>query len=121
LPSLNHEKVDRSSENHSERDISESNTPLEDCDLDEESKQMLEDAPKASAKQREKMIQRYATKHNIQGFEVGDNVSVQVPRKARPAKALPRLFCRVIAKPHLRPLPSAYRRQRSLATYRVLL
>jgi hypothetical protein len=100
LPSSNNEKVDESSDNHSERDVSESDTPLEDSDLDEESKQMLEDVRKASATQREKMIQRYATKHNIQRFEIGDNVSVRVPRKARPAKALLRLFCQVIAKPH---------------------
>jgi hypothetical protein len=86
--------------NHSDPDVSDSDNPPEDSDLDSESKLMLDNVRKASAKARERMIQRYASKHNVQRFEVGDNVSVKVPRKARPAKVLPRLFCQVVGKPH---------------------
>jgi hypothetical protein len=96
----NHNAERGNHETNDDSDASKSDAPCEDSDLDEESKRMLDDVRKASAKQREKMIQRYATKHNIQRFEVGENVSVRVPRKARPVKALPRLFCQIIAKPH---------------------
>ena len=57
---------------------------------------VIEKAQKATKKARAKMVQKYSKKHDIQPFDIGDRVSVKVPREDRTSTDNRRLFGRIL-------------------------
>jgi hypothetical protein len=62
---------------------------------------VIEKAQKSTQKARAKMVQKYSKRHDIQHFEIGDIVSIKVPREDRTATDnRRRLFGRVLEEPY---------------------
>lgn len=61
---------------------------------------VIEKAQKSIQKARIRMVERYSKKHDIQYFEIGDIVSLKVPREDRTATDNRRLFGRIFAEPY---------------------
>lgn len=61
---------------------------------------VIEKAQKSTQKARAKMVQKYSKRHDIQHFEIGDIVSIKVPREDRTATDNRRLFGRVLEEPY---------------------
>lgn len=57
-------------------------------------------AQKSTQKARAQMVQKYSKRHDIQHFEVGDIVSVKVPREDRTSTDNRRLFGRILEEPY---------------------
>ena len=61
---------------------------------------MIEKAQISTQKARARIVRKYTKKHNIQHFEVGDIVSLKVPREDRTSTDNRRLFARILAEPY---------------------
>ena len=61
---------------------------------------LIEKAQKSTQKARTKMVLKYSKRHDIQHFEVGDIVSIKVPREDRTSTDNRRLFGRVLEEPY---------------------
>jgi hypothetical protein len=61
---------------------------------------VIERAQKSTQRARAQMVQKYSKKHDIQHFEIGDIVSLKVPREDRTSTDNRRLFGRVLQEPH---------------------
>jgi hypothetical protein len=61
---------------------------------------IIEKAQKATQKARTRMMQKYSKRQDIQHFEVGDIVSLKVPREDRTSTDNRRLFGRVLDEPY---------------------
>jgi hypothetical protein len=61
---------------------------------------VIQKAQKATQNARAKMAQKYSKKHNIQHFDIGDIVSLKVPREDRTSTDNRRLFGRILEEPY---------------------
>jgi hypothetical protein len=61
---------------------------------------IIERAIAATQRARVSMVRKYTKKHDIQHFEVGDIVSIKVPREDRTSTDNKRLFARVLDEPY---------------------
>jgi hypothetical protein len=61
---------------------------------------IIDKAQEATQKARVRMIQKYSKKQDIQHFEVGDVVSLKVPREDRTSTDNRRLFGRILDEPY---------------------
>jgi hypothetical protein len=62
--------------------------------------QVIQRAQESTWSARIKMAQKYSKRHDIQHFDIGDIVSIKVPREDRTATDNRRLFARVLDEPH---------------------
>ena len=71
------------------------------AELGEESRDLvIEKAQKSTQKARAKMVLKYSKRYDIQHFEIGDIVSIKVPREDRTSTDNRRLFGRVLNEPY---------------------
>src|ERR1700712_4155529 len=69
-------------------------------DLEELGDPVIEKAQKSTQKARAQMVQKYSKKHDIQHFDIGDIISLKVPREDRTSTDNRRLFGRVLEEPY---------------------
>jgi hypothetical protein len=63
---------------------------------------LIQRAQEATQKARAKMVQKYSKKHDIQHFDIGDIVSLKVPREDRTSTDNRRLVGRILEEPYYR-------------------
>jgi hypothetical protein len=61
---------------------------------------VIQKAQKATQNARAKIAQKYSKKHNIQHFDIGDIVSLKVPREDRTSTDNRRLFGQILEEPY---------------------
>jgi transposase InsO family protein len=61
---------------------------------------VIQRAKESTQKARAQMVQKYSKKHDIQHFEIGDIVSLKVPREDRTSTDNRRLFGRILNEPY---------------------
>jgi hypothetical protein len=61
---------------------------------------VIQQAQEATKNARDKMAQKYSKKHDIQHFDVGDIVSLKVPREDRTSTDNRRLFGQILGEPY---------------------
>ncbi|RFU26806.1 hypothetical protein B7463_g9535, partial [Scytalidium lignicola] len=61
---------------------------------------VIQKAQQSTQKARVRMVEKYLKKHDIQHFDIGDIVSIKVPREDRTVTDNRRLFGRILDEPH---------------------
>lgn len=72
----------------------------EESEEDDCVQQMLDEVRKRGKKARAYMKKRDANNHKVRRFEVGEFVSIKVPKSSTNTKSRGRLLCRITRKPH---------------------